>query len=232
MSTVFRQLDETLVTIREMLSGYQPVDEGHRFPWENAVYTDKAFRRAHLDVVDVRDTRKLFMAHLCVFPNTNDPSPLFGFDLIAGPNKVTGAFHDFSPLGGNTFLDGWFEAAVEQFKPTKERTLPDWARPIFSKSMVAATNIQNDIELAEFLSLVVSNLKFYLEHIGTATADDFTEQQNRYCRNQKMNPHTPRVMEALGYDAETVRHFIDTCLFPEVKSHEPMVRSYRIGEIA
>lgn len=231
MSTIFRQLDGAVAAIREILSGYTPVDEGHAFPWLNAVYSDKSFRRAHLDVVDVRDTRKLFMAHLCVFPNTNDPSPLFGFDLIAGPNKVTGAFHDFSPLGGNTFLDGWFGAAAESFKPTKERTLPDWARPIFSKSMVAATNIQNDIELAEFLSLVVSNLKFYLEHVGTATDGDFTEQQNRYCRNQKMNPHTPRVMEALGYDAETVRHFIDTCLFPEIPAANSLVRSLCAGEI-
>jgi hypothetical protein len=217
MSTVFKQLDDALVIIRDILASHTPVDEGHTFPWENAIYTGDKFRRAHLDVVDARSTRKLYMMHLCIFPNTNDPSPIFGFDLIAGPNKVTGAFHDFSPVAGNTFLDHWFGSAAKRFKPAKERTLPEWATNIFSKSMIAATNVQNSEELDQLLNLVIDNLCFYLKNLGPATKESYTDKQNYYCQNQKQNPHTPRVMESLGYEPETVKEFIDQCLFPEIK---------------
>ena len=38
------------------------------------------------------------MAHVCLFPELTNGGPIYGFDIIAGKNKVTGAFHDFSPL--------------------------------------------------------------------------------------------------------------------------------------
>ena len=32
-----------------------------------------------------------------IFPTLDNPAPIYGFDVIAGKNKMTGAFHDFSP---------------------------------------------------------------------------------------------------------------------------------------
>jgi hypothetical protein len=156
------------------------------------------------------------MLHLCIFPNANDPSPIFGFDLIAGENKVTGAFHDFSPITGETDLDQYFQTTTKDLKWTKTRQLPDWAREIFSSNMIAAGNIQEPAELEALLAIVRKNLLHYLAYVGTWTEKDYTEQQNRYCRNQKQNPHTPRVMKSLGFSDAIVEDFIELCLFPEI----------------
>ena len=113
---------------------------------------------------------------------------------------------------------GWFHDRVSGYTWSKQRELPEWARNIFSGSMVAAGNIQDSQELATVIELVVENLDFYLKEVGNATDQDYTDRQNWYCQNQKKNPHTPRVMESLGLDPVEVQEFIHTCLFPEVES--------------
>ena len=58
--------------------------------WVNRVYSGESYRRAHIDIVDARNTKGLWMMHCCVFPHTHNPAPIFGFDVIAGKNKITG----------------------------------------------------------------------------------------------------------------------------------------------
>ena len=65
--------------------------------WINRVWANDYVRRAHVDVVDARATKGLWMMHVCCFPDLNNDGPIYGFDVIAGKNKITGAFHDFSP---------------------------------------------------------------------------------------------------------------------------------------
>lgn len=216
MSSLLRQLEDTAAWVAEQFVGHEEYDEGHTFPWPNRLWRGEFFRRAHLDIVDARETRKLFMVHLTVFPHTDDPSPVFGFDVIAGPTKVTGLFHDFSPIAGATPLDELFAATVQDTQWSKQRELPPWAKAIFSPSMVAAGNVQDESELESLLALVRKNLTNYMSGVGARGDSDYTQLQNRYCFHQKQNPHTPRVMEALGYDAEVVREFVSSCLFPEV----------------
>lgn len=216
MPTVFKQLEQAAQDIQNILAQYEAVDEGHVFSWPNFVYKSPVFRRAHLDIVDAREEKKLYMMHLCIFPHVNDPSPIFGFDIIAGPNKVTGAFHDFSPIETAHPMLAWFADAVAPYTWSKERVLPEWAKNIFSGNMVAAGNISDEQELATILRLVMANLTQYLEMVGNTEDRDCTAQQNWYCHNQKQNPHTPRVMTALGLDTDEVHHFIHACLFPEI----------------
>lgn len=216
MSTIFQQLEDFANNLKIKLNKYKEVDENHDFSWPNFVYTDKKFRRAHLDVVDVRSTKKLYMMHLCVFPHTNDPSPIYGLDIIAGPNKVTGAFHDFSPVEDSHDLLDWFSLKTSQYTWKKTRELPDWAKNIFSENMVAASNIHCTEELEKFLELANETFDFYMENIGQSSKNDYTNRHNWYCSNQRKNPHTPRVMSALGLDSEEVSRFIQTCLFPDV----------------
>jgi hypothetical protein len=66
--------------------------------WVNRVWTSENYRRAHIDVVDARATKGLWMMHCCVFPHTNNPAPIFGFDVVAGKTKITGCFHDLVQL--------------------------------------------------------------------------------------------------------------------------------------
>ena len=218
MATIFEQLEEAHDDILSRLSQYEAYDEGHQFSWPNYVFRSDTFRRAHLDIVDARATKNLYMLHLTVMPHLDDPSPIFGFDIIAGPNKVTGAFHDFSPTDPDHPMLGWFHDRVSGMEWSKVRTLPEWARNIFSGSMVAAGNIHDPQELATVIKLVTDNLDYYLKEVGHGDGKDYTVQQNWYCQNQKKNPHTPRVMAALGLDPAEVDCFIQTCLFPEVES--------------
>jgi hypothetical protein len=215
MSLLIPQLEAAAERIKAALAEYESYDEGHDYPWVNHLWRSSTFRRAHLDIVDARETSKLYMMHLCIFPHTNDPSPIFGFDLIAGPTKVTGAFHDFSTVEP-TDLDNWFADRAASQQWSKERQLPEWARQIFSGNMVAAGNIQDPEELERLINFVLENLSHYLGSIGKATSTDYTTQQNRYCHWQKQNPHTPRVMAALGFEPEVVHDFIHKCLFPEL----------------
>lgn len=191
------------------------------FDWLNRVFKGEHFRRAHIDSVDARATKGLYMTHICVFPNLYNDAPIYGFDIIAGKNKVTGAFHDYSPtLNWSHPMCELFKDCVQQLEWRKERELPPWAQAIFSKSMVAASNVKID-EMDQVVTMALDNLDMYFEELPKYSSQDnnpnlIKDQQNRYCHYQKQNPHTPKVMESLGLDPDDVKHFIEDCLFPEV----------------
>jgi hypothetical protein len=216
MSLIFKILENTAAEIKKVFDNepFSALVPQYDFPWPNIVYSGAKFRRAHLDIIDARDTKGLYMMHLCIFPEVNDPAPIYGFDIIAGAKKVTGAFHDFSPITFDHKLLDYFTSQVSELEWSKPRALPEWAKPIFSDHMVAAGNITDPAELGTICDLALSNLVVYLGGIGEETHDDFSWEQNEYCIHQRMNPHTPRVLKSLGYDDEMVERFIKTALFP------------------
>lgn len=188
--------------------------------WVNRVWTSDKYRRAHVDVVDARTTKGLWMMHCCIFPHLHNPAPIYGFDVVAGKNKITGCFHDYSAAGDKEHpMMDWFAGEVSKLEWRRERQLPEWATNIFSKSMVAAGNVQDEAELAQIIEMAKTTLAHYLETVAETnnTVEDTTEAQNWYAFNQKQNPHTPRVMASLGLDEEDVRVFIQDCLFPDIK---------------
>jgi phycocyanobilin:ferredoxin oxidoreductase len=187
--------------------------------WVNRVWTSDRYRRAHVDVVDARETKGLWMMHCCIFPHTHNPAPIYGFDVVAGKNKITGCFHDYSKAGDPDHpMMEWFAGEVAKLEWRRERQLPEWATNIFSKSMVAAGNVKEEAELEQIIAMAKTTLAHYLAAVGETnnTAVDTTEAQNYYAQNQKCNPHTPRVMVSLGLSEEDVQVFIQECLFPEI----------------
>ena len=188
--------------------------------WVNRVWTSDNYRRAHVDVVDARETKGLWMMHCCIFPHTHNPAPIFGLDVVAGKSKITGFFHDYSSAGdSNHPMIDWFGDEVGKLEWRKQRELPDWAKRIFSAHMVAAGNVQSEEELEQIFALSKTTLAHYLETVGETnnTALDTTANQNYYCDNQKQNPHTPKVMASLGLNEDDVQVFIQECLFPEIR---------------
>ena len=187
--------------------------------WINKVWASSLYRRAHVDVVDARESKGLWMMHCCIFPHLHNPAPIFGFDVIAGRNKITGCFYDYSPAGDDEhpMLD-WFAEEALKLQWNKTRKLPDWAERIFSGSMIAAGNVSNEEELAQIFDIARRGINHYLDVVGETnhTAVNTKEVQNYYAQNQKQNPHTPRVMVSLGLSEEDVRIFIQDCLFPEL----------------
>lgn len=187
--------------------------------WVNRVYSGESYRRAHIDIVDARNTKGLWMMHCCVFPHTHNPAPIFGFDVIAGKNKITGCFIDYSPTGdANHPMIEYFADEVSRYEWNKQRALPEWAQRIFSKHMVAAGNVSDETELKQIASLANILVNHYVECVAETnnTVENTTEAQNYYAQNQKQNPHTPKVMVSLGLSEEDVTVFIQDCLFPEI----------------
>jgi len=159
------------------------------------------------------------MMHCCVFPHIHNPAPIFGFDVIAGKNKITGCFIDYSPTTDrNHPMNQYFAEEVSRYDWIKKRELPDWAQRIFSSNMVAAGNVSDESELSQIESLAHILINHYVETVGETNnkVADATFEQNYYAQNQKMNPHTPKVMASLGLNQEDVRIFIQDCLFPEI----------------
>jgi phycocyanobilin:ferredoxin oxidoreductase len=224
------QVWDTLIEIQHLLednfsrTGQEVNESGmERFNqpgWVNRVWTSDRYRRAHIDVVDARESKGLWMMHCCVFPHTHNPAPIFGFDVIAGKNKITGCFIDYSPTGDFDHpMIEYFGEEVGRYEWNKKRKLPEWAERIFSEHMVAAGNVSDESELKQLISLAHILVNHYTECVGETnnTSESTKDQQNYYAQNQKQNPHTPKVMVSLGLSEEDVQMFIQDCLFPELK---------------
>lgn len=220
---------DTLIDIQQLLenefdrTGTEQFEPGMaRFNqpgWVNRVWSSDLYRRAHVDVVDARATKGLWMMHCCIFPHTHNPAPIFGFDVIAGKHKITGCFYDYSPAGDSEhpMLD-WFAEETGKLEWNRKRKLPEWAERIFSDSMVAAGNVQNEDELQQIFEMAQRGVKHYLYTVGETnnTSASTRDAQNYYAQNQKQNPHTPKVMVSLGLSEDDVNVFIQQCLFPEI----------------
>ena len=189
--------------------------------WINRVWSNNDVRRAHIDVVDARESKGLWMMHVCVFPVLNNDAPIYGFDVIAGKTKMTGAFHDFSASStlDHPMIDGYKEA-VADFIPKKQRQLPEWATNIFTDKMLAAGNVNTEEEAVAIIELAQNNLRAYFDEVGEFTGagnrDEVIAAQNYYCHNQQQNPHTPRTMKSLGLNEADVDKFCTDMLFPKI----------------
>lgn len=214
---IIEVLDKNLTEYKE-----PGMDRFNKPGWTNRTWSNMSIRRAHVDVVDARETKGLWMAHICLFPMKKNGGPIYGFDIIAGKNKITGAFHDFSPLLKKEHpLTRWFIEENKWFKPSKVRELPDWAKAIFSEGMIAAGNVREEKELEQICTLGLSNLNAYIDKIGHFNSDskeeDVIRAQNFYCENQQKNPHTPKTMQSLGLPEEDIKLFCADNLFPTIK---------------
>ena len=189
--------------------------------WINRVWSSDTVRRAHIDVVDARESKGLWMMHVCIFPTLDNPAPIYGFDVIAGKNKMTGAFHDFSPSSdpNHDMIQGYFES-VDHFVPEKQRELPQWAKNIFTGKMLAAGNVKSEEEATEIIRIATDNLRAYFDEVGETKGEGdptiVAPCQDYYCHNQQQNPHTANVMKSLGLPEEDVDRFCTDMLFPKI----------------
>jgi len=194
---------------------HAPTDE---YAWHNSLYSSNRYRRAHVEVVDHRESHKTYILHCTIFPHFNDASPIWGFDAVCGASKITGAFHDFSSAGdGSHFMMQWFAKKTADYAWNKPRELPVWARSIFSPAMVAAGNVRMEDEVTALCDLALESLDYYLEHVGLTqeSGADFHQAQNRYCHYQKQNPHVVRSMVSMGVPEQQITKFVQNILFPE-----------------
>lgn len=198
-------------------TGEQIKDKEEKYNWYNAIYTSSKYRRAHIEIVDKRETHRIYILHCTIFAHYNDPSPIWGFDAVCGANKITGAFHDFSWAGDiDHCMLKWFDDQIKDLHWNKPRQLPYWAKQIFSKSMIAAGNLHDEFEIDQLLNIAKKSLDYYLENVGLSqeSGSDYHMAQDRYCYYQKQNPHVVKSMVSMGIDESVIKNFIKEVLFP------------------
>lgn len=181
--------------------------------WDNLLLCSHRFRRAHVETFDVPG--RLYVLHVCVFPPLGDATPIFGFDVVAGPSRVTGIFLDLSPVvrappilrlrdvARAGVLDGF---AVR-------RPPPEWGS-IFSADLLAIRPEGLD-EVGRAIGIARQALDAVLvappQPFGIA--DEAADGQARYIMGQRRNEHTLRLLAGF-IGMEAARRFIDEVLFP------------------
>lgn len=191
-------------------------EEFNKPGWSNTTWTSDIYRKAHINIIDALDTRGLWMMHCCIYPHYHNPAPIFGFDVFAGRNKITGCFHDFSPVTNDHPLSLWFEEESSNLDWNKKRELPDWGKRIFSNSIIAAGNVQTDEELAQINNLVSLTTHTYISSLAVSnnSTTDVCSNHKYYIENQRLNPHNPKVLMNLGLSEDEALSYINNCLFP------------------
>lgn len=175
------------------------------YGWENHRWTSPQFRMAH---VEIFNQDRFMVVHCCVFPHVTDPSPIFGFDVIAGESKVTGLFWDLSP----TVLSSQPFTTLPIERP---RQRPEWG-DIFGENWIACRPTGE--EMTAIADDAKSVLAGYLGKLSPNThqPDAIIAAQDRYCIQQRKNEHTVKAIKNLLGD-ELAMEFMTTVLFPTVQ---------------
>lgn len=176
------------------------------FGWQNRRWMSSQYRLAH---VERFNQPKFSVLHTVIFPHVMDPSPIFGFDIIASDTKATGVFFDLSPT-----LECW--GPITEIKFGTERIRPEWG-DIFSEHWIACRPTVPECE--QICDLACVTLVKYLKKLNKKSSPklhDIIHAQNRYSLQQRKNTHTTTVInKLLGEQRGT--HFINEILFPVIK---------------
>ena len=185
--------------------------------WSDKFWQSDEIRNVHIQIIDNRENKKIWMMHINIFPRENIDLPILGFDIVSGPNKITGSFFDFSPVNIKHHYMSHFKSATENLSWKRERELPDWAKSIFSDYMIAVGNISTEEEIDKLCDIVISLIRYYIENIKISnTEGNFKNIHNFYCRNQKLNPHLHKSILSMGISELDKNDYINNCLFKEI----------------
>lgn len=195
--------------------------EDMHFPgWTDTFWHSDQVYKAHLKTIKPADGKGLWLMHVNVFPEAGYELPILGFDIVAGPKKITGSFMDFSPLVGFPHpYSQYMETLVKDLEWNKPRELPPWAQEIFSEDMIAVGNINTEEELNKFISITSNLVDYYLDGLeenAFYTNRDTKSLINKYCSNQKQNPHLHRSILAMGISEEDKDRYVNDVLFEEI----------------
>ena len=207
-----------LTSYTDVINVKSPKDYNNEW-WTNKTFTSWNFRKASIQILN---RGNIYVLHLSIFPHLDDSSPIFGFDIVSTPNKITAAFCDFSVSSNSKHpMIGWFKDQVKDLNWKKQRELPDWGKQIFSENMIAATAVNTEEEINQVIDIGIKSLNYYLGNVGL-NADDFyiehtKEAQNKYCFNQKQNTFPVKMLVSYGIKEMDAKNYFNEYLYPEWK---------------
>jgi hypothetical protein len=204
------------------MTRYANAKHVHEFEgWTDWFWTSNKIRKAHLKIIEPGGkNRKQWLLHMNVFPASNIDAPIFGLDIVATPNKISGCFCDFSPTTENQkeFTD-FFQDITKTFEWKRERELPPWAQEIFTPEMIAAGSIRQGPETDQLILAAGIMAEFYFNAIRGLKVDeslDTTDAQNKYCINQKMNKMLHSSILSWGISESDKDDYVNDVLFEEI----------------
>jgi phycocyanobilin:ferredoxin oxidoreductase len=177
------------------------------FPWKNQIWRSNKFRRAH---VEEFVSPAISVLHVTVFPHLDDPSPIYGFDVVTGAKKPAGGYIDMSPSVET--WNGWRSWIPFDVPPNK--AIPEWGT-CFSDEFVAIP-LRDSAHLEELLKYGVSMLSEYLNRIqqNKVAQEQVVERQLYYCQQQRNNQKTMQILERM-IGLERANLFMNEVLFPD-----------------
>jgi hypothetical protein len=201
-------------------------EDMHFDGWSDRFWCSSYVSKCHLKIIQPADMKSLWLMHINIFPKVGYEFPILGFDIVAGPKKITGSFMDYSPItegGINSNLNhpyhGHMHNQVHNLEWNKPRELPPWAKEIFSKDMIAVGNLKDGEELEQFIEVTTELVDFYLSNLkynSKFSGRDTKPILNKYCQNQKLNPHLHRSILAMGISEEDKDRYVNDVLFEEI----------------
>ena len=188
----------------------------------NEVHSCRGLRKLHLEIA--RLGLGLQILHCVFFPDPRFDLPVFGADIVASPAGISAAIIDLSPVGDQLpeRIERGLEAAViPAFEQVRE--LPTWAT-IFSP-FVRFIRPVNQQEEDWFVELVDDYLQVLGDAVQASEPDDPSAPstlaryhgQVSYCRQQKRNDKTRRVLEK-AFGTVWADRYIEELLFDEPPS--------------
>lgn len=195
-------------------------EDMHFKDWSDQFWHSDEVYKAHLKTIVPADGKGLWLMHVNIFPEVGYELPILGFDIVAGPKKITGSFMDYSPLHGYSHpYHDYMKTTTSKLKWIKPRELPPWAQEIFSENMIAVGNINTEEELEQFIEVTSDLLDHYLDNLEANAFDSGRDTRpilNKYCENQKKNPHLHRSILAMGISEEDKDRYVNNVLFEEI----------------
>lgn len=175
---------------------------GGEWEWLNIRWTGDGIRWAHLEEYTM--TPKVHILHLVIMPELDNPTPIYGFDLIGLSGQMTGLFIDFTETGVPAP-----PATEYQFRDPRPR--PDWAY-FFSDHFVCVKPNEDELDHA------TQTLSTWLDIFDRSPRDQMfidmvREKQYNYCINQQKNDKTRKMLTA-HIGQERADQFVDEVLFP------------------
>jgi phycocyanobilin:ferredoxin oxidoreductase len=185
----------------------------------NEVHRCRGLRKLHLETA--RLGAGLQILHCVFFPDPRFDLPVFGADIVAGRGVVSAAIVDLSPVTDG--LPPPMEAALQALERppfSQPRELPGWGA-IFSPHVLFVRPADGREE-AWFIDTVAAYLGV-LQGAAAAAEPQGAEDgatvsrwqgQLRYCRQQKKNDKTRRVLEK-AFSPQWADRYIENLLFDD-----------------
>jgi phycocyanobilin:ferredoxin oxidoreductase len=193
--------------------------DGEHLFIRNELWRCRGLRKLHLETA--RLGLGLQILHCVWFPDPRYDLPVFGADIVASPAGVSAAIVDLSPVRG--VLPEAIDAALAGRAPrsySHPRELPPWGS-IFSPHVrfVRPADPGEDRQFVEEVGEILAILGQACRSTPAEAADASTtverwHGQLRYCKQQKQNDKTRRVLEK-AFDPAWADRYIEELLFDD-----------------